>query len=143
MQVAQLLEFTSDPDHLSEADVFVVTVPTPIDSAKRPDLTPLEKASVTVGVLSSNALGQYATRRLREHGLSGSHGRGVRPDSEQSGLAFNGGFYCGYSLSDQPGDNSFAHHNRQSDQRQHTAISNLGGWSLRLDYPTGTHLARA
>jgi UDP-N-acetyl-D-glucosamine/UDP-N-acetyl-D-galactosamine dehydrogenase len=34
---------------LAEADVFVVTVPTPIDSAKRPDLTPLEKASATVG----------------------------------------------------------------------------------------------
>ena len=34
---------------LAEADVFVVTVPTPIDSAKRPDLTPLSKASTTVG----------------------------------------------------------------------------------------------
>ena len=42
LQAAQLLEFSSDPAQLAEADVFVVTVPTPIDSAKRPDLTPLE-----------------------------------------------------------------------------------------------------
>ena len=49
LNASQLLEFTSDPAQLAEADVFVVTVPTPIDSAKRPDLTPLEMASTTVG----------------------------------------------------------------------------------------------
>ena len=49
LQAASLLEFTNDPAELVRADVFVVTVPTPIDSAKRPDLTPLEKASATVG----------------------------------------------------------------------------------------------
>ena len=48
LQAAKLLEFTSDPA-LAEADVYVVTVPTPIDSAKRPDLKPLQKASVEVG----------------------------------------------------------------------------------------------
>lgn len=46
---AQGLEFTEDEECLSMADVFIVTVPTPIDSAKRPDLTLLEKASITVG----------------------------------------------------------------------------------------------
>ena len=51
LQAAKLLEFTSDPAQLVEAEVFVVTVPTPIDSAKRPNLTPLEKASAMVGVL--------------------------------------------------------------------------------------------
>ena len=49
LQAAQLLEFTSDPEQLAVADVFVVTVPTPIDSAKRPDLRPLENASSAVG----------------------------------------------------------------------------------------------
>jgi UDP-N-acetyl-D-galactosamine dehydrogenase len=49
LRAATLLEFSSDLALLSDADVFVVTVPTPIDSAKRPDLTPLEKASATVG----------------------------------------------------------------------------------------------
>ena len=45
---AQSLELTSDASILVEADVFVVTVPTPIDSAKRPDLSLLQKASTTV-----------------------------------------------------------------------------------------------
>ena len=49
LRTAQHLEFTSDPEQLADADVFVVTVPTPIDSAKRPDLKPLEQASATVG----------------------------------------------------------------------------------------------
>ncbi len=49
LQAAELLAITSDVAQLAQADVFVVTVPTPIDSAKRPDLTPLEKASATVG----------------------------------------------------------------------------------------------
>ena len=49
LRAAQLLEFTGDSTHLAAADVYVVMVPTPIDSAKRPDLTPLEKASATVG----------------------------------------------------------------------------------------------
>jgi UDP-N-acetyl-D-glucosamine/UDP-N-acetyl-D-galactosamine dehydrogenase len=49
LQAATGLEFIADPARLSAAEVFIVTVPTPIDSAKRPDLTPLEKASATVG----------------------------------------------------------------------------------------------
>ena len=49
LQAAQLLEFTSNQADLAQADVLVITVPTPVDSAKRPDLTPLENASATVG----------------------------------------------------------------------------------------------
>jgi UDP-N-acetyl-D-glucosamine/UDP-N-acetyl-D-galactosamine dehydrogenase len=41
--------FTSDPRELSAADFFIVTVPTPIDQARRPDLTALLRASTTVG----------------------------------------------------------------------------------------------
>ncbi|CUU10547.1 UDP-N-acetyl-D-galactosamine dehydrogenase [Armatimonadetes bacterium GBS] len=43
------LIFTSDPSLLREADVIIVTVPTPVDKAKRPDLRPLLSASRTVG----------------------------------------------------------------------------------------------
>jgi UDP-N-acetyl-D-galactosamine dehydrogenase len=43
------LKFTSDPAELSGADFFIVTVPTPIDQARRPDLTALVRASKTVG----------------------------------------------------------------------------------------------
>ena len=46
---ASSLEFTSDPARLAEAAIVVVVVPTPIDSARRPDLSPLERASRTVG----------------------------------------------------------------------------------------------
>ena len=46
---ASRLRFTDDPNELSQATVFVVTVPTPIDDAKRPDLRPLVAASRTVG----------------------------------------------------------------------------------------------
>ena len=49
LRQADSLVFTSDPSKLARADVFLVTVPTPIDINKRPDLSPLEKASVTVG----------------------------------------------------------------------------------------------
>ena len=46
---ATQLEYTSDPKRLSEAEIIVVAVPTPIDQAHRPDLTPLEGACRTVG----------------------------------------------------------------------------------------------
>lgn len=49
MAKATRLTFTSDPSMLSQADVIVVVVPTPIDHARRPDLTPIEGASRTVG----------------------------------------------------------------------------------------------
>ncbi len=43
------LKFTSDVNSLTEANVFIITVPTPIDNLKKPDLTPLYRASETVG----------------------------------------------------------------------------------------------
>ena len=43
------LRFTDDPDRLSEASFFVVTVPTPIDAERRPDLSPLEAACALIG----------------------------------------------------------------------------------------------
>ena len=46
---ASLLEYTSDPTRLAEAGVVIVVVPTPIDAARRPDLSPLEGACRTVG----------------------------------------------------------------------------------------------
>ncbi|MGB1139481.1 MAG: nucleotide sugar dehydrogenase [Halioglobus sp.] len=49
LAAAAQLEFTSDPSLLAEAGTIVVVVPTPIDSARRPDLSPLAGASRTVG----------------------------------------------------------------------------------------------
>ena len=45
------LEFTADAERLREATIYIVTVPTPIDDARRPDLRPLESASRTVGAV--------------------------------------------------------------------------------------------
>ena len=107
LHAAQLLELTSDPAFLAAADVFVVTVPTPIDSAKRPDLTPLEKASTTVG----QALRMRAAQGARTTPLV-IYESTVYPGAteevcvpilqRESGLRFNAaapeeGFVCGYS----------------------------------------------
>ena len=43
------IHFTSNPDDLKDASFFIVAVPTPVDSHKVPDLTPVLKASETVG----------------------------------------------------------------------------------------------
>ncbi len=49
LQAADQLSFTSDPADLENANIYIVTVPTPIDEHRRPDLTPLLKASETIG----------------------------------------------------------------------------------------------
>ena len=49
LKKAIYLELTSDEADISKADIFIVTVPTPIDKTKRPYLEPLKEASITVG----------------------------------------------------------------------------------------------
>ncbi len=49
LKSSERLEFTNEPFSLSDCDVFIITVPTPIDIEKRPDLLALEKASSIVG----------------------------------------------------------------------------------------------
>jgi UDP-N-acetyl-D-galactosamine dehydrogenase len=99
LQAAVLLEFTSDPARLAEADVFVVTVPTPIDSVKRPDLTPLEKASATVGrALQQRCSANTPVVIYESTVYPGATEEVCVPILErESGLAFNEGFLCGYS----------------------------------------------
>jgi UDP-N-acetyl-D-galactosamine dehydrogenase len=102
LQAAELLVFTSDSADLAQADVFVVTVPTPIDSAKRPDLTPLEKASASVGRALQARAAQGATTIplviYESTVYPGATEEVCVPILEkQSGLRFNDGFCCGYS----------------------------------------------
>jgi UDP-N-acetyl-D-glucosamine/UDP-N-acetyl-D-galactosamine dehydrogenase len=107
LKAAELLEFTSEPEQLAQADVFVVTVPTPIDSAKRPDLTPLQKASATVGKALRARAQRLATRAepittpiviYESTVYPGATEEVCVPILEQeSGLRFNEGFGCGYS----------------------------------------------
>ncbi|WP_341867914.1 NAD(P)-binding domain-containing protein, partial [Achromobacter agilis] len=51
LKEAQKLSFTTDKAALAECNTYIVTVPTPIDDFKRPDLTPLIKASETIGAV--------------------------------------------------------------------------------------------
>jgi len=49
LAVSTSLQVTADPDSLDDADVFIVTVPTPVDEFRRPDLGPLKSASELIG----------------------------------------------------------------------------------------------
>jgi UDP-N-acetyl-D-galactosamine dehydrogenase len=102
LETAELLEFTNSEADLAAADVFLVTVPTPIDGAKRPDLTPLEKASATVGrALEARAAQGPATLPLviyESTVFPGATEEICVPILEcESGLQFNQQFVCGYS----------------------------------------------
>ena len=92
--LAKNLSFASDPAALKECNIFIVTVPTPIDNANRPDLTPLIKASETVG----RAIGVGAVVVYESTVYPGCTEEVCVPVLEKfSGLKFNKDFYCGYS----------------------------------------------
>src|ERR1700742_3473939 len=60
LKAASRLSYTTDPKKLGRCQVFIITVPTPIDDYKRPDLTALQRASETVGrVLRRGAIVIY------------------------------------------------------------------------------------
>lgn len=88
------LSYTADPADLSSCNVYIITVPTPIDEHKRPDLTPLQKASETVGkLLSKDDIVIYESTVY-----PGATEEVCVPILEaRSGLIFNRDFYCGYS----------------------------------------------
>jgi UDP-N-acetyl-D-galactosamine dehydrogenase len=91
---AKHLSFSSNPADLQACQIFIVTVPTPVDQANRPDLTPLVKASETV----SKALKQGDIVIYESTVYPGATEEVCVPVLEKfSGLKFNQGFYCGYS----------------------------------------------
>ena len=91
---AKQLSYTADIGQLKAAQVFIVTVPTPIDSVNRPDLTPLVKASETVG--KSLKKGDVVIYESTVY--PGCTEEVCVPTLEKhSGLKFNVDFYCGYS----------------------------------------------
>jgi len=102
LKSATNLLFTSSPEDLVNADVFIISVPTPIDRFKKPDLSALKSASSLVG--SSLKL----RRQQNSHTLPvviyestvfpGATEEVCIPILEQeSGLVFNYDFFCGYS----------------------------------------------
>ncbi len=88
------LRYSTNLDDLRACTIFIVTVPTPVDQANRPDMTPLVKASETVGkVLSKGAVVIYESTVY-----PGATEEVCVPVLEKfSGLKFNQDFFCGYS----------------------------------------------
>ena len=88
------ISYTSDIQDTKDCNIYIVTVPTPVDEANRPDLTPLLKSSLTVGsVLKKEDIVIYESTVYP----------GVTRDicvpqlEKSSGLIFNKDFFCGYS----------------------------------------------
>ena len=91
---AKGLRYSTNVDDLKAATIFIVTVPTPIDASKRPDLTPLISASETVGA----ALKRGDIVIYESTVYPGATEEDCVPVLERvSGLIFNTDFFCGYS----------------------------------------------
>lgn len=94
LKTAELLSFSTELADLEAVNVYVVTVPTPIDSARRPDFGPLLSASRTVGktlnkgdiVVFESTVYPGATEEIC-----------VPVIERESGLKYNVDFFCGYS----------------------------------------------
>ncbi len=92
--VESRITYTSDIQDTKDCDIYIITVPTPIDKANRPDLTPLIESSKSVGsVLGKNNIIIYESTVYP----------GVTEDicvpelEKSSGMIFNKDFFCGYS----------------------------------------------
>jgi UDP-N-acetyl-D-galactosamine dehydrogenase len=94
LNTAKQLSYTEDIDDLQSCNVYIVTVPTPIDDHKNPDLTPLEKASETLAkVISSDNIVIYESTVY-----PGATEEVCIPIIETlTGLKLNQDFYAGYS----------------------------------------------
>ncbi len=94
LREASQLVFSSDVSALKDCDIFIVTVPTPVDKTNRPNLSPLIGASTTVGsvmrpgaiVIFESTVYPGCTEEICVPALE-----------KASGLVFNKDFFCGYS----------------------------------------------
>jgi UDP-N-acetyl-D-glucosamine/UDP-N-acetyl-D-galactosamine dehydrogenase len=92
--VRKNINYTSDMQDMSDSNIYIVTVPTPIDEANRPDLEPLIQSSLKIGtLLKKDDIVIYESTVYP----------GVTRDvcvpqlEKSSGLIFNKDFFCGYS----------------------------------------------
>ncbi|HAM5754575.1 TPA: Vi polysaccharide biosynthesis UDP-N-acetylglucosamine C-6 dehydrogenase TviB, partial [Escherichia coli] len=94
LQLANLLKFTNNIDDIRKCNVYIVTVPTPIDKFKRPDLSPLINASKLIGsVLNKGDVVIYESTVYP----GATEEECVPVLEEQSGMIFNKDFFVGYS----------------------------------------------
>ena len=92
--IANKMQFTNQLEEIADCNIYIVTVPTPIDKHKKPDLTPLIKASESIGkVLKKDDIVIYESTVY-----PGATEEECVPILEKfSGLKFNEDFFCGYS----------------------------------------------
>ncbi|MEH0158130.1 nucleotide sugar dehydrogenase [Limibacter armeniacum] len=134
------LTYSYQLEDLQDVDIYIVTVPTPIDEFKKPDLTPLQKASATVGkVLSQGNIVVYESTVY-----PGCTEEVCVPVLEEvSGLQFNKDFFCGYSPERiNPGDHVHRVHNIQKVTSGSTPeIADLVDAMYKTVVKVGTHKA--
>ncbi len=138
--LAKRLSFTCTSEDIRDCNCYIVTVPTPIDSAKRPDLRPLLSACELVGSVLNN--GDVVIFESTVY--PGTTEEECVPVLEKvSGLSYNLDFYCGYSPERiNPGD----HNRRITSITKVTSGSNLEV-AIAIDrlyssiIPAGTHMA--
>ena len=105
LQAAKHLRYSSDAADLCASHIFIVTVPTPVDGANRPDLTPLRKASETVGkalkpgdiVIYESTVYPGATEEVCVPVLEQVSGLTYIHSGNACAVDVAKGFYCGYS----------------------------------------------
>ncbi len=92
--IANKMQFTNQLEEIADCNIYIVTVPTPIDKHKKPDLTPLLKASESIGkVLKKDDIVIYESTVY-----PGATEEDCVPILEKfSNLKFNLDFFCGYS----------------------------------------------
>ena len=92
--ISNNMQFTTSLDDIKDCNIYIVTVPTPIDKNKRPDLSPLIKASESVGsMLKKDDIVIYESTVY-----PGATEEDCVPILEKfSNLKFNKDFFCGYS----------------------------------------------
>jgi UDP-N-acetyl-D-galactosamine dehydrogenase len=94
LALASHLSFSSNKEELGQAQIFIVTVPTPVDTANRPNMLPLIKASEMIAL----ALKKGDIVIYESTVYPGATEEVCMPVLEKfSGLKFNQDFYCGYS----------------------------------------------
>ena len=80
LMAADKITYTTDPTALSKADFIIVAVPTPIDNARQPDLSPLKSATETAGrYMKKGAVVVYESTVV-----SGNHRRSLCADSRKN-----------------------------------------------------------
>ncbi|MFK7912627.1 MAG: Vi polysaccharide biosynthesis UDP-N-acetylglucosamine C-6 dehydrogenase TviB [Pseudomonadales bacterium] len=140
LKCASKLSFSSDLDDLRQCNIYIVTVPTPIDEARRPNLAPLISASRTIGqVIKAGDLVIYESTVYP----GATEDDCIPVIEKESGLTFNKDFYAGYSPERiNPGDKE----HRLPDIKKVTSgstpeIADLVDELYRMVITAGTHKA--